>query len=114
MSEKWRAFVLMTTVAAMALPIWAKPKNERTDKASWDPAQAVTVGQTQLQPGEYTLQAQESGKTLDVMRDGKVVAEVPCHWIELPKKAPSTQVDTNANKMVQVEFEGRTEALQIG
>lgn len=114
MNEKCRAFVLMATVAAMAFPIWAKPKNDRTDKANWEPVQPVTVGQTKLQPGSYMLRAQESGKTLEVMRDGKIVAQVPCHWIELSKKAASTQVDTTANKMTQVEFAGRTEALQIG
>lgn len=98
----------------MVLPIWAKPKAERTDTASWQPLDAVTIGTMQIQPGDYMLRAQESGKTLEVLHDGKVVAEVPCHWIELPKKAANTEVSTNENKVTQIEFAGRTEALQIG
>lgn len=114
MDKNWKGFVLSAAIVALALPIWAKPKSDRTDSANWSPLETVTVGQTQVQPGDYTIKAQESGKTLQVIRDGKVVAEVPCHWVELPKKASNTQVDTTGNKMMEVEFAGRTEALQIG
>ena len=114
MMKNWKGYVLAAAIVLMILPVWAKPKSDRTDTANWSPLQAVTVGQTQLQPGDYTLKAQESGTMLEVMRDGKVVAEAPCRWIELPKKASNTEVSTNGNKMTQVEFAGRTEALQIG
>ncbi len=114
MHKNWKGFVLAAAMVALALPIWAKPKADRTDKADWSPVEPVTVGQTQLQPGDYTIKAEESGKMFQVMREGKVVAEAPCHWVELPKKAANTEVDTNGNKMVQIEFAGRTEALQIG
>ena len=105
---------MAVTVVLIVLPMWAKPKAERTDTATWQTAEAVMVGTTQIQPGEYTLRAEESGKMLEVLHDGKVVAQIPCHWIELPKKAADTEVSTNGNKVTQVEFAGRTEALQIG
>ena len=98
----------------MVLPSWAKPKPDRTDTAKWEPLQAVTVGNTEIQPGDYTLRAQESGTMVEVLHDGKVVAQVPCHWIELPQKAANTEVSTNDNKVTQIEFAGRTEAIQIG
>ena len=114
MGKNWKGFVLTAAMVALALPVWARPKSDRTDSANWSPLETVTVGQTQVQPGDYTIKAQESGKTFQVMHDGKVVAEASCHWVELPKKASNTQVDTTGNKMTQVEFAGRTEALQIG
>ena len=114
MRTNWRAYFLGAAALLMVVPIWAKPKPDRTDTATWEPIEAVTVGTTQIQPGNYTLRAQESGKTLEVLHDGKVVAQVPCHWIELPKKAENTEVSTNDNKVTQIQFAGRTEAVQIG
>jgi hypothetical protein len=114
MMKNWKGYVLGAAIVLMVLPVWAKPKSERTDTADWSPMQPVTVGQTEIQPGDYTLKAQESGTMLEVVRDGKVVAEVPCHWVELPKKASNTEVDTYGNTMTKVEFAGRIEALQIG
>lgn len=114
MRMNWRAYFLGAAALLMVLPIWAKPKPDRTDTANWEPIEAVTVGTTQIQPGDYTLRAQESGKMLEVLHEGKVVAQVPCHWIELPKKADNTEVSTNDNKVTQIQFAGRTEAIQIG
>jgi hypothetical protein len=114
MRTNWRGYLLAAAVLLIVLPMWAKPKAERTDTATWQTVEAVTVGTTQIQPGDYTLRAEESGKMLEVLHDGKVVAQVSCHWIELPKRAADTEVSTTNNKVTEVEFAGRTEALQIG
>jgi len=114
MHTNWRTYLLTGAVLLIVLPMWAKPKADRTDTATWQPLDTVMVGTTQIQPGDYTLRAQESGKLLEVLHAGKVVAQVPCHWVELPKKAANTEVSTNNNKVTEVEFAGRTEALQIG
>ncbi|MGH9772527.1 MAG: hypothetical protein ACRD4Q_12655 [Candidatus Acidiferrales bacterium] len=98
-------------ILLLALPGWARPS--RTDTAQWDILQSATIGNTQLKPGNYQLKAQETANTLDVVRDGKVVAQAPCHWIQLPKKAQDTEVVMNKNQVVQVQFEGKTEAIQL-
>jgi hypothetical protein len=97
----------------LAVPSWAGSENTRTYTAHWTGHQGTKIGNTQIKPGEYTLKALENDNTLDVMQDGKVVAQVPCHWIQLAKKAPHTQVSANNDQIIQVEFEGRTEAIQF-
>lgn len=114
MRTNWRVYLVALGVLLMVLPIWAKPKPDRTDTAQWSPMQMVMVGSTQVDPGVYTLRAEESGKTLEVLQNGKVVAETTGHWTQLPKKAANTEVLTDNNKITQIQFQGRTEALQIG
>lgn len=114
MRPKWKEYICGAAVLLVALPIWARPKAERTDTATWNSSQSITIGNAQIKPGDYTFRAEESGKTLEVVRDGKVVAQVPCHWIELSKKADNTEISTDANKIVQIEFAGRTEAIRLG
>jgi len=99
-------------VLILAMPVWAGPS--KTYTAEWDASQATTIGNTQIQPGTYTVEAHENQNTLDIVRDGKVIAQAPCHWIQLPKKAEDTEVDTNNNQIVEVEFSGKTEAVRLG
>ena len=99
-------------VLILALPVWARPS--KTYTAEWDASQATKIGNTQIMPGTYTVEAHENQNTLDIVRDGKVVAQAPCHWIQLPKKAEDTEVDTNNNQIVEVEFSGKTEAVRLG
>lgn len=96
----------------LAFPVWAHP--DKTYTAEWDASQATMIGHTQIKPGTYKVEARENQNTLDIMRDGKVVAQTPCHWIHLTKKAADTEVDTNHNQIVEVEFSGKTEAIRVG
>ena len=102
----------LLTITFLAVPLLARPET-RTFEANWIANQATTVGTTQIQPGDYTLKVRENDSTMDVTRNGKLVAQVPCHWIQLPKKAANTEVDTNNNRIAQVEFAGKTEAVQV-
>ena len=99
-------------VVFLALPVWARPDKPYT--AEWDLSQATSIGNVQLKPGTYSVQAYAKQNTLDVVRDKKVVAQLPCHWIQLPQKASETEVETNNNQIVQVEFSGKTEAVSVG
>ncbi|HTW22660.1 MAG TPA: hypothetical protein VMD78_03620 [Candidatus Baltobacteraceae bacterium] len=99
-------------VLCLALPVWARPEKPYT--AEWDLSQTTTIGNTQIKPGTYTVEARANENTLDVLHDRKVVAQVPCHWIQLPQKASETEVETNNNQIVQVQFSGKTEAVTVG
>jgi hypothetical protein len=99
-------------ILVFALAVWARP--DKTYTAEWDNSQATMIGNTQIEPGTYQIQAHENQNTLDIVRNGKVVAQTPCHWIQLPKKAQDTEVDTNGNQIVQIEFSGKTEAIRVG
>ena len=96
----------------LVFPVWARP--DKTYTAEWDASQTTKIGNTQIKPGIYKIEARENQNTLDIVRDGKVVAQTPCHWIHLAKKATDTEVDTNHNQIVEVEFSGKTEAIRVG
>ena len=63
--------------------------------------------------GNYQLRAEEGQSNLEIIHDGKVVATVPCSWMQLPSKAEYSEVQSNANQVTQVQFSGRTEAIQF-
>jgi hypothetical protein len=73
----------------------------------------MTIGSTQLQRGQYQLRAEEGKSELQVIQKGKVVATIPCQWIQLPAKASYSQVLTDADKVAQVQFGGRIAAIEF-
>ena len=101
-------------VLILAMSAWAGKNSSHTDSMNLDVDQATMVGDTQLQPGHYTIQAKEDQNQVDILRDGKVIATVPCHWVKLPKKADSSTVSADDNRVSGVQFEGRDEAVKIG
>ena len=104
-------FVAGLAIVAMAVPMWARP---RTDSADLVLTQSAVVGGARLQPGNYEISVEEQGNQLRVVREGKLVAEVPCHWIQLRNKAQNTEVlFSSKNQITEVDFGGRTEAIQI-
>ncbi|MGH9717758.1 MAG: hypothetical protein ACRD4R_13665 [Candidatus Acidiferrales bacterium] len=72
------------------------------------------IGHTDLQPGHYTLKANESKDKLRVLHNGKVVATVPCHWVKLQQKPNNTEIFSNKNRVTRVEFQGRRDAISVG
>jgi len=100
-------------IMALAIPMWARPSETRTDRTTWNPDHETKIGTMEFAPGNYELAARESGNQVDVVKDGKVVAQVPCQWIALPKKAINTEVLMNNDQVVQLEFAGRPEAVQF-
>jgi hypothetical protein len=71
------------------------------------------VGDSEIKPGDYMIRAEEGQSTLQIMSHGKMVADVPAHWIQLPSKAEASQVEVDGNKVTSVEFGGRTAALDF-
>jgi hypothetical protein len=92
-----------------ALPAWAA----RMYTVAWSVAAPTTIGNMEIKPGDYELRAEEGQTQLQVMSHGKMVVEVPCHWIQLPSKAAASEVDIDNNKVTGVEFGGRTAALDF-
>lgn len=112
MSFHGKPYVGSLAVVLLALPVWAG--GSHTDSIPFDPSENATIGQTQLPTGHYTLRAAESGNQLDVLKDNKVIATVPATWVKLPQKATESEVvqDSN-NRVVQIEFQGRSEAVKV-
>jgi hypothetical protein len=101
-------FLTGIAVVALALPVGAQTRS--TDLSIDHPE---TIGTTQLQPGDYELRVKADATQLDVVRDGNVVAQVPCQWVQLPTKAAVTQIQANGDKITEIDFAGQTAAVQI-
>jgi hypothetical protein len=95
-------------VLALSAPVWA-----RTKSVDVHLTEASTIGSTQLQPGEYQLKAEEGASQVSIVHRGKVVAEVPCHWVQLQSKPSQSQVLFTSNQITEVDFGGDTQAAQF-
>jgi hypothetical protein len=95
-------------VLALSAPVWA-----RTKSVDLHLTDTTTIGTTKLQPGEYQLKVEEGGNQVTVVRRGKIVAEVPCHWVQLQSKPSQSQVLFTSNQITEVDFGGDTQAAQF-
>jgi hypothetical protein len=95
------AFSLIT------LPVWAA----HSDSFSREIHEPTTIGNAQIEPGNYLFRAEEGQSQLQIVQDGKVVARVQCHWTHLTNKAASSEVKILENQIIQLEFAGRREAI---
>ncbi len=114
MSFKPKFFGAVVAAVILTAPVWAASASSHKDSARFDAAEATTIGNTQLQPGHYTFEAREDQSRLNVLKDGKVVATVPCHWVQLQKKPSASEILSNKNQVNEIRFGGRTEAVQVG
>ena len=97
------AFSLIT------LPVWAA----HSDSFSWEIHESTAIGNFQVEPGNYLLRAEEGQSELQIIKDGKVIAKVPCRWTHLANKASSSEVKTLDNEIIQLQFAGRRQAIQF-
>jgi hypothetical protein len=114
MKSHIRHYLGVLSVLILAMPVWAAKNSSRKDSTDYDVTQVTMVGNTRLQPGHYTIEAREFENQFGILRDGKVIATVPCHWVKLPKKAEESEISSNRNRVNEVEFEGRAEAVKVG
>jgi hypothetical protein len=114
MSLKPKFFGAVAAMVILTAPAWAASNSSHKDSTTIDVAQAATIGNTHLQPGHYTFEARENQSKLNVLRDGKVIATVPCHWVQLQKKPTNSEMLSNNNQVNEIKFEGRTQAAQVG
>jgi hypothetical protein len=73
----------------------------------------MTIGTTQVQPGEYELKAEEGESKLTVVQQMKVVATVPIQWTTLPNKSQGTQIIADGSKVTEVHFGGTAASATI-
>jgi len=104
-----RQYVSAFAGLLLAVPIWAA----HTNSVAWNVSQPATIGGTQINPGDYVIRAEDGGSQLEVLSRGKVVAQVPCQWTQLPQKAEASEVDVDSGQVTQVKFGGRTAAISF-
>jgi|HubBroStandDraft_1064217.scaffolds.fasta_scaffold47133_2 hypothetical protein len=100
-------------VLLLVSPVLAAKNASGTNSTTFSVHVVTTVGQTQLSPGEYTLQAVDGQNELDILQRGKLVGKVSCHWIQLSAKPQASEVLSDQGKVTQVNFKGDVQAVQI-
>lgn len=98
----------MAAVAALSLPVMARPES-----ATMVISSPTQIGATQLEPGTYEIRASKGQDHVTVVKNGKAVADVPVQWVQLNKKAAQSEVVTSENRVTEIDFGGKTEAAQI-
>jgi len=111
---KPKFFGVVVAMLFLTASAWAASNSSHKDSTGFDVAQATIIGNTHLQPGHYTFEANEDQSQLNVLQNGKVVATVPCHWVQLQKKPSSSEILSNNNQVNEVRFAGRTQAAHLG
>jgi hypothetical protein len=91
-----------------ALPLWA-----RTDKEAMTLAQPAVIGTQQLQPGVYDLKADEGKNEIAVSQQGKLIAQIPGRWVQLPQKASQSEVIMKDRTITNIQFDGRPEQFEV-
>jgi hypothetical protein len=110
MSIRTKSYLAVIAMFGLSLPLWA-----RTNSVPLQVDHTLTIGNQQLTPGQYSLKANDGDTQLRIVRngDGKTVATVPVQWIDLSQKARQSEVVLRQDHIVQVEFDGKTKAIEI-
>jgi len=110
MQIRAKHYATALAVFMLAVPVWA-----HTATAQLTVTETATIGGKQLKPGDYNLQVKDNQTQLRVVdaNTGKTIVEVPVQWIQLQQKPNTTQVLVNNNEVTEVDFGGKTQAIQI-
>lgn len=97
-------------IFALSAPVFARAMSQ-----PFDLTQPATIGNTTLQPGNYEITADLSSNQVRVKRasDGKLVATVEGKTVTLSKKPDYAAVLMNGSRIHEIEFAGKTEAIEI-
>lgn len=100
----------LLAVLALSAPVFAKSMSQPIVLN-----QPATIGSTTLQPGHYKITANlESDQVLvKNQNNGKLVATVTGKTITLNQKSPYSAVVFNGRSIHELQFSGKTEAIEI-
>jgi hypothetical protein len=102
-------FITALFAVAIALPVWSTAADSLHKTVHI--GSAATVAGKALGEGDYDLMV--NGNQAKFTIKGKVVAEVPCTWKNLPAKAEHDIVMIDAGALTEVQFQGKTQAIDF-
>jgi hypothetical protein len=110
MDIRKKSYLAAIAMFGLSLPLWA-----RTNSVPLQVDHTLTIGNQELKPGAYSLKANDGDNQLRIVRsaDGKTVATVPVQWIDLSQKPRQSEVLMNEDRIVQIDFDGKTKAIEI-
>jgi hypothetical protein len=95
-------------VFALSAPVFARSMSQPLDLS-----RPATIGSTTLQPGNYEFKADMNSNQVQVERNGRLVATIEGKEITLSKKAPYGAVVMDGRRIHEIQFGGKTEAIEI-
>jgi hypothetical protein len=107
MRFRMKYYLAGLAVLTMTMSVWA-----RTYKESLVLDKNTAIGSAQLKPGSYELTADDTKKELNIMQKGKIIATVQGQWVKIPQKTQVSLVDSDGDKITQVQFSGSDQAFQ--
>lgn len=113
MSRRSLPFILaIIALAGLSATTWAK-KDDSSDAvtANVKLTATMTVGTTQLAPGEYKVVAEGSKAKFE--QGSKVVAEVPCTVKDYSGKINQTTFITDNDKLTEIQVAGKSKAIDF-
>lgn len=114
MHRRGTNFVLPILAALLfALPVAARDaaKSGKPTIVDVEVLSTITLGGKQLKPGMYTVKADDS--KVQLMVDGKVVAEAPVEWKDETSKPRYSQIVTTDNQVREIHFSGKMKYVAI-
>ena len=91
------------------------------NKTTLEVQEAVNVSGTKLAPGEYKVQWEGSGPSVEmsILKGKNVVAKVPAHVIDLPNASPNDAAivrknDDGSRSLSEIRMSGKKFALAVG
>jgi hypothetical protein len=103
--------LLLAAACVVGLPAWAA--KDSVAHVSFD--HDMTVAGTKLQAGDYDFRVKSDEDKVEIVRSSnqQVVATVPGKWVSLKNKAPYTQVLSDKDLVQELEFSGKTQAVEF-
>lgn len=108
MFKRLSNFLAVVAILALASPVFAKSFSQTIDIS-----QHATIGEKSLEPGTYKFTADLNSDMVRVERGGKVVATIQGTTVDLKNKAPYGALVFNGLRIHQIQFQGKTEAIDI-
>lgn len=108
MRNRVNHLLAVLAVMALAAPAWA---TRVATELNLD--QPAKVQGTLFQPGNYHVIASDQDNRVKFIRDNKVVAEFPAHWINLARKADYSAFVKNGDEIQEIDFAGKMMAIDL-
>jgi hypothetical protein len=103
--------ILVALLFAMPLAARDAGKSGKTTIVDVQVLNTITLAGKQLKPGTYTVKADDA--KVQLMINGKVVAEAPVEWKDETNKPKYTQIVTTDNQVKEIHFSGKMKYVAI-
>jgi hypothetical protein len=101
-------FFALLAVFFLSCPVWAH--SESTPLTLSQPA---TIGSTTLKPGQYRIVADLKTDQVRVERNGKLIGTFTGTPVTLNSKSEQTAIVFDGQRISEIQFTGKTEALKL-